>query len=256
MLRANTGNRSISRGTVSKYAQMMKDRVFLMNGEPIIFNGDGTLQNGQHRLEACVQANTAFESLVVHGVSKDAFLTMDQGKKRSFADALSTQDVPNHVAAAAITRCILAMENRGTPDTTAMSEWGKPMQWFVDRYHQDAELIQKGVLWAAKLRYDMLVSNSAVGFSYFWAAKHDEEAAELFFDAVHEPFGLNKRDPAMVLHMRLAKIGTADIHRLEPIEQCAFFIKAFSAFVRNRELGPRQLQWRRFGPTAESFPAI
>mgnify|MGYP001066271989 FL=1 len=130
------------------------------------------------------------------------------------------------------------------------------MQFFVDRYHQDAALIQAGVLWAAKLRHDMLVSNSAVGFSYYYAAKHDEETAELFFNAVHEPYGLNKRDPAMVLHLRLAKIGTANIYRLEPIEQCAFITKAFSAFARNKELGPRQLQWRWFGPTAESFPTI
>jgi hypothetical protein len=87
-LEGNTHNRPIRDSVVERYARMMRNGQWELNGEAIIFDRDGKLANGQHRLWACVESETNFETVVVIDVDPDAFLTVDQGAKRTAGDAL------------------------------------------------------------------------------------------------------------------------------------------------------------------------
>ena len=60
----NKINRGLNKNSVAKYATSMQEGRWKLNGEPIQFNCDGTLINGQHRLQACVRADTSFDTLV------------------------------------------------------------------------------------------------------------------------------------------------------------------------------------------------
>lgn len=90
MLRMNdeAQNRKLNK----QHAQHMRDILvagdMVMNGEPIIFATDGTLLNGQHRLTACVMCNRSFHSLVVRGIDKEAFKTLDSGRTRRSSEVL------------------------------------------------------------------------------------------------------------------------------------------------------------------------
>ncbi len=60
----------------------------MFNGDPIRFDIDEILRDGQHRLEAAVRAGETIEVLVVYGLAPQAQETMDLGRKRTVADAL------------------------------------------------------------------------------------------------------------------------------------------------------------------------
>tara|TARA_R110002020_G_scaffold295671_1_gene511240 strand:+ start:1110 stop:1817 length:708 start_codon:yes stop_codon:yes gene_type:complete len=227
-----------------------------MNGEPIILNGDGSLLNGQHRLLACVKSGKPFPSLIVKGIDVSAFDTMDSGKARTLADAMSAEKIPNSTAAAATVRSLVAWEQKGSPDTRYLNELHLVKRDFIDRYYRDAPSIQKGVLIATRLRNKMTVSKSAMAFSYVVFSGYSEELADDFFKGLIEGRGLAKRDPCYVARERLSKIGIKDTYSMTSTEQSACLFKAFKAFMNNVEIGPRQLSWRRFGPAAEKFPGL
>ena len=54
MLKHNTQNRVLSQATVNRYAALMKDGEWAKISDMISFDSDGTLTNGQHRMEAVV----------------------------------------------------------------------------------------------------------------------------------------------------------------------------------------------------------
>lgn len=55
-LKKNTKNRSIRKHLLERYASDMRSGLWKLTGEPIIFNCDGTLIDGQHRLQSVVLA--------------------------------------------------------------------------------------------------------------------------------------------------------------------------------------------------------
>ena len=56
----NKKNRPFSSAKVIDYSKDMQNENWSLNGETIKFGSDGLLKDGQHRLEACVRANTSF----------------------------------------------------------------------------------------------------------------------------------------------------------------------------------------------------
>jgi hypothetical protein len=75
-------NRKSSPRAINILSEAMTSGGFMFNGESIIFDWHGRLLDGQHRLEACVLSGVPFDTVVVSGVSPDAFRTIDQGYRR------------------------------------------------------------------------------------------------------------------------------------------------------------------------------
>lgn len=94
-------NRKINKRMRTNFARDMKARQWAVTGDAIKFSSKGDLLDGQHRLLACIDADTPFETLVIYGVDAAAQDVMDTGKARSSADMLSMHGVKNasHVAA-------------------------------------------------------------------------------------------------------------------------------------------------------------
>lgn len=71
-LKANKNNyRKLNRSVVNRYAEDMKVGRWELNGEPIVFDEEGTLKNGQHRLAAIIVAGVTVDIAVVRGVGKN-----------------------------------------------------------------------------------------------------------------------------------------------------------------------------------------
>jgi len=203
LLENNACNRAMSEKTVSKYAKQMTDGKWQMNGEPIILNGDGSMLNGQHRAAAGVKSGKPFQSLIVKGISPSTFDTMDSGKQRTLADAMSAENIPNASSAAATVRCLEAYKQSGTPDTRVLNDLHFVKRDFIDSYYEDADLIQRGILQATRLRGKMQIAKSAVAFCFVIFAGYDEDLAVDFFAGVADGRKLAKRDPTYVLRERL-----------------------------------------------------
>ena len=89
MLERNKKNRPLNTLHVKNMKDMFLAGDMILNGETIIFDVDGNMLNGQHRLHGCVESGVAWDAIVVRGIDPDAFRTLDSGKKRTTGDTLA-----------------------------------------------------------------------------------------------------------------------------------------------------------------------
>jgi hypothetical protein len=89
MLERNKKNRPLNTLHVKNMKDMFLAGDMILNGETIIFDVDGNMLNGQHRLHGCVESGIPWDAMVVRGIDPDAFRTLDGGKKRTTADTLA-----------------------------------------------------------------------------------------------------------------------------------------------------------------------
>ena len=112
-LTRNRRNRTVSEFTVNKYLNDMVAGRWQYAADPIRFDMDGNLLDGQHRLTALAQVadpEVALPMLVVRNLPADTQLIMDQGKRRSPGDQLSLLGVRDSNVVAAGVRLIIAYE--------------------------------------------------------------------------------------------------------------------------------------------------
>lgn len=102
MLKQNTDNyRKLRRDVVKRYAEDILAGRWEVNGESIVFNEDGILVNGQHRLAGGILANKPFKSVVVRGVSRDVTI-FDSGSGRTLGQIAAHDGIEcNHTISAA-----------------------------------------------------------------------------------------------------------------------------------------------------------
>jgi len=110
-LEKNFKNRKHSSMLVASYARDMKAGKWEITGDPIQFDTNGRLLNGQHRLLACVAADTPFQTAVVYGLNPSAQSIIDTGKPRSISDVFQMHEVHNAMTVAAIVRTIFAQKH-------------------------------------------------------------------------------------------------------------------------------------------------
>lgn len=85
----NHYNRKVNSGNVRKMVEDMVNDNWKQCIEPIAFDTQGNLCNGQHRLLALIKANKTHNFVIVNNLNKADFATMDIGYKRTSADALT-----------------------------------------------------------------------------------------------------------------------------------------------------------------------
>lgn len=85
-------NRKVDPGTVLYYADQMASGEWKATGQPILFDTEGRLQDGQHRLLACVVSGVTFDSYVVTEIEPipGLFAYIDNARARTPATALQT----------------------------------------------------------------------------------------------------------------------------------------------------------------------
>jgi hypothetical protein len=85
------GQRRIDQTTVERYARDMRAGNWRVTGDTIKFTDAGELIDGQHRLWAVIVAEATVDQFVALNVEEAAFTVLDQGKRRTFADLLTSQ---------------------------------------------------------------------------------------------------------------------------------------------------------------------
>jgi len=107
----NSNNRKMSAGVVSKYMRDMRDGNWKFTGDPIRFDDNHVLIDGQHRLAACVKSGTPFETVVMYGFTNGARDVLDIGKSRNIADILTLKGTSNGRKVSSALRVLLSYKN-------------------------------------------------------------------------------------------------------------------------------------------------
>ena len=114
MLEKNDINRPLSKQRVESYARQMREGKWQLNGESISVAADGTLLNGQTRLNAVIAAGVTVPMLIVTGIRKETFVTFDQGRNRTNADIFSIAGVPNASKISTIVTRYIALKSNNS----------------------------------------------------------------------------------------------------------------------------------------------
>lgn len=176
---------------------MTRDMVndgFIFTGEPIIFDVNGYMIQGQHRCLACVTSGESFDVLVVRGVPANAYEGMDITAKRTAADTLAKDNCDSATAAATITAKV-ASYLLGMSDLE--NNVHSPI--VVRRVYQaNREQIDKAARVASRCRV-FRMGGQPFGYSYFRFSEIDQESADEFFDKLVTGEQLVKGDPILTL---------------------------------------------------------
>ena len=106
VLAHNSKNRKPSRSIVSKYADRMRRGEWELTFELLAVDWNGYVQEGGHRLTACVLSDVTIPVHIAFGADPSTFDVIGQGKIRSAGDVLQIAGVPNYNSIAGLYRLI------------------------------------------------------------------------------------------------------------------------------------------------------
>jgi len=243
MMKQNSNNRPLSKSHVKHFSDVLRRGEMLLNGETIIFDYDGFLLNGQHRLTACIESGVSFDAIVVRGIDPDAFRTIDGGKKRSTADALSMQGEVNATNLAAAAQAFVAFVEFGGNIQCSTGGATKATPQLVDRVLIAHPGLRESV---HAMRRSKLYDNQYGYLLHYLFSTVDKRLAADFLECLsgpHEDVGR----PFVVLREALIAQGhRTDLRR----HRAAKAIKAFNA--ERTGARPKMLKFS----AGEEFPTI
>jgi hypothetical protein len=86
-LATSPGNRNLRKNHILILAALMRKGLFYLGNDCILFDKQGRLRNGHHRLNAAILAQVAIDCMVRRNVPEEELVSIDTGQKRSFTDA-------------------------------------------------------------------------------------------------------------------------------------------------------------------------
>lgn len=253
LLEMNTRNRKISPTNLAKVSLQMQRDEWQLNGEAIKVAKDGRILDGQHRLQAAVDTDTTFPTLIVYGLKNTAQDTMDTGKSRSLADVLFIHGYKNTNRLAAIVVAIMRAEKGGlrqgvrTESSNSISITNKQALTRLEIEPTLAD-ISHVVHPAAKAG----VPGRLAGLLYYEFSKISGEDTEDFFARLASGIGLDRGDPILALRDHLTRLRSESHRKPTQIYIAAVIIKAWNKY---REGEPMQkIGFRVGGANPERFP--
>lgn len=175
-------NDPVNDRTVASYARDMKAGSWHLTGDPIKFDKDGILLDGQHRLWACVTSGVEFETAVVFGVDPDARIVIDTGKKRSLGHYLQMTNETQASALAAVVNLCYRWDV-GNIEGDGTSAGGRIVVSHEDALEwldQNAD-VRESVKAANAVYKEVKFGFTAIGAAHYLNARIDGEMADSFW---------------------------------------------------------------------------
>lgn len=242
-------NRKLSPPAVEKWSEAMKRGEWALNGETVIVADTGELNDGQHRLEACIKSGCSFQTLMVFGIARDTRATLDQGKRRQMTDELymaGYTNVSTRLGAATVAIGYLTKE-------VSILGHGRASVNQVLAFLADHPDLLDHATTANRIQSNFKVSQATMAGLHYLFAMRNKDAAELFMTSVAYSLNIKEvSDPRARLAQRLRDHGLGR-HRMTRPEMVAITIKAWNHWTRGESCAP--LTWRAMGMT-EQLPSI
>lgn len=203
ILGARGPNRSIKMAKVKTFARDMRSGNWLENGQTISLSMEGKLLDGQHRLMAVIESETAVRFLIARHVSALTFHTIDSGSARSFADVLHIGGEGDAKSLAAACRFLHGYRMSGGKSLEPNNYGGPPSTKELQELLAREEGI-KGSLWARKVG-KALGNGSLWVFLHYTLARIDKMLADLFFDSLATGANMKESDPVYLLREQVIR---------------------------------------------------
>lgn len=245
--RSQTNNRKLVGWKVKMFAQAMRLGKWQYNGQTISFDQAGNLLNGHHRLYACIEADTPFETLVAYNVDPASMPTTDTGTSRSATHVLQIAGHKNAADKGSLLRVVWHWETgtlHAVGNGTKEDYTHEVMLEVADRHPNLDDDIRTAMSFYGQFR---ACSRVLFGFALACLSAYDRELAVDFCEKLASGENLSRNHPVAMLRKRLID-DQANKAKLPMRDKLALLIKAWRAYVAGNEL--RVLKWM----TTEEFP--
>lgn len=88
-------NRDMRKRALTAYMKDMESKDWRLTGDPLVFNEDGHLIDGQHRCQGCVNSGVSFETVVITGIDPKAIEAAGNVEGRTLQDFLKLDGESN-----------------------------------------------------------------------------------------------------------------------------------------------------------------
>ncbi len=230
MLATMTNYRPISRTTVERYRQILRNDEWRYTGQGVIIATNGCTLDAQHRLTAISEEGISAEMLVVLDVAPDVWRYLDQGKPRSGSDLIGCA---HNVVASAV--CILLQKEEATKSACGLKSTivAQPSDApvILDYYPE----VKPAASWAVEHRKSIGAPVSQVAYAYLRARLHHAASADDFFERLASGVGIEEGSPILALRAFLDK-NKVNTRKLNKSFVLGAFVKAWIAHLEGRSM--------------------
>jgi len=237
-------NRPITKSHVESLKRDMINGKWQFNGDPIRFNVNGELVDGQHRLQACIESECSFESIVVRGLPVEAMAVIDINKHRTFGDHLAItgaglDGIASTKVLASLARMVWYYERKGAPFMGQGRE--KPTHFELEDVLARHASLGDAVLHTYEVSKSALLASRSMVTWVYWMAKNSkvaqaEELAEEWLEAFCTGENLPPKHPVLAARSRIisARMGKGR-HSLSRRAILAILIKSWNFLAQGKE---------------------
>lgn len=233
----NEHNRRISATTARFLCSLIEKGLFIVNGEPIIFDWDGNCVQGQHRVTGILYARKPVRVFVVYGVDPEAFATYDQQSQRTLGQVLEIDnEVSPHVLSSSLNG-LLSFFCYGVPKAGAgIKRLGLSVAECADMADRFPEL-RDSVAYAERFRGNakLFQGPGTIALLHWVFSQANREVGERLFDELlSQDAGAVLSNLPRLLHSKL--VPNVSELKLHTGLTEAYTIRAFNAMCRGEEL--------------------
>lgn len=232
LLRRNTRNRTVYQRIVDNYARDIGTTRWAVNGEAIKIATNGDVLDGQHRLLAAIKASQPLHTLAVVGLPPETQETMDTGRKRTIADALSLRGEGNAVTLGATLRRVWAWE-RG--DRKYTGRGGATNAECTELLERVPSLRRSAEIAVRTRNAFPHIPPSVLGCCHYLFSQIDADAAVWFFQRIADGAELPAGHPVLALRARVTS-ERLDHVRMSEDRHMEYLIRAWNAVREDRSL--------------------
>lgn len=250
-------NRAVQRYAMLGYRTDMINGLWSFTGDPIRFDINGHLIDGQNRLEALAGVtvrNFALPFVVQTGLPPEAQQVMDQGARRTAGQQLFLKGIPSGSNLAAAIRFGWRWERgelfgRATAQeqSTAVTN-AQIVAWIGEHRSRALRALDD-------LNYIRTMGlRSAVGLAFSLRAGEADLSDEvsLMYREMHELTNLPAGSPTLALVKRIQRVKASPDLTMNELDHLGFLIYTWNAWVSGK--GRTKLQRPKGGWSADNFP--
>jgi hypothetical protein len=226
----NPDNRNLSATKLTQFAADMRaGRWRGLNGETIQIAKTGELNNGQHRLNALIDANVSLPLIFMFGLEREDRLTVDQGGARTAGHYLTMVGAENAIIKASVARQLIAYErSKGQSLGGACYVTNGEV---LERVVNDQSIGEAAHFASAHAKAARQYAAPAIiGFCYYVLADISSVEADEYMRQVCDGEGLKKKDPAYTVRDRLLALGKGRNDKVHVI------FRGWNAYRQQRQL--------------------
>lgn len=243
-------NRPLKDTLVDGYARIMRAGGWDLNGQGLIFDDNDLLLDGQHRLHAVIAADCPIEMLVVRGVKKGVFDSIDIGSKRRSADVLGILGF-EHTAAFAATLCWVRRYELG--NLRSIQPEDKPTSPEIAGMAKRYADVHDSVRWCfsalGKTADRPVIARAHMAFAHWAFHRASGRKATEFFTGLATGADLPVSSVVWQMRKRLL-VDVRSRERMSPTVILAMVVKAWNAYCTGEV--KKQIVWKE----TEEFPTI